>query len=343
MSLLLNLEQMMKSKLCYTLIAFLALGGGNVHAYQAETQTVSSNPTAIAVKHLTPQQAHQAILKMAGEYRVSFRFEEVYATKPQYELKEPDISKASETVIVLENSANKISLQHLLVMKNTVVKHWRQDWEYEPTSMWHYIGNYQWKKVALTPAESKGKWLQTVWQVDDSPRYASLGEWTSDHGIEAWTSQNTYRPLPRRELTTRDDYDTLSGFNRQAITANGWVHEQNNIKFDAKTQTPIARELGFNQYIRVEKNQIDFSPAYDYWEKNKNYWETVRHAWDQALEQNEIVGLRFTRQKDDDKSAHYVYFMDQAKAFSAKKAPTQLMQSEVKKLLNQELVAGSIK
>lgn len=209
--------------------------------------------------------------------------------------------------------------------------------------MWNYVGNYQWKKVALNADEVKGKWLQTVWQIDDSPRYASLGEWSSDHGILAWTSDTTYRPLPRRELTTRDDYDTISGVNRQALTANGWVHEQNNIKYDAKTRSPLAREFGVNEYKRVEDKKNDFSPAYEYWEKNKTYWSIVRDAWNSAIQQNDVVGLRFTRQKEEDKQAHYMHFMDQAKAFSAKKAPEKMMQNEVKKLLNEQLTAGSVK
>nr|WP_286803404.1 DUF6607 family protein [Acinetobacter sp. UBA2063] len=77
--------------------------------------------------------------------------------------------------------------------------------------------------------------MQTVWQVDDSPRYAGLGRWTKDNGVTEWTSNETYRPLPRREHTIRNDYDVIIGTNRHALTATGWVHEQDNIKFDSKT------------------------------------------------------------------------------------------------------------
>lgn len=331
----------MNHKLCYALGALLAFGGSSVFAEKPLTQNTSQVESVELFKQLTQQQAHQAILKMAGEYQVSFHFEEIYALKANYETKPPDLSKAYETVVVLENTPNKISLQHLLMAGSHVIKHWRQDWEYQPDTTWRYAGNYQWQKVVLTAEESKGKWLQTVWQVDDSPRYAGLGLWTSNHGVEAWTSESTYRPLPRRELTTRNDYDTITGVNRHAISAEGWVHEQDNIKYDAKTQTPIAREFGVNQYVRVQN--FDFKPAYVYWDKNKNYWKSVRLAWDDAFKQNEVLGLRFTRQKDDDKNAHYMHFIRQAKDYAAKADSDQTIEKEVKKLLNQELTVGQVK
>ena len=326
----------------YTLLvgALLLLGSGMIHA-KAETGVQQVAIQSAYIQQLNQTEAQKAILKMAGEYQVTFRFEELYSTKPDYDMTTPDISKAFETVIVLEDTPKKVVLQHLLVAGDHVVKHWRQDWEYEPTTMWRYVNGYQWEKVNLSKEESKGKWLQTVWQVDDSPRYASLGNWTSNHGVQAWTSENTYRPLPRRELTTRDDYDTLTGVNRQAISAEGWVHEQDNVKFDSKTQTAIARELGVNQYVRV--NNFDFSKAYDYWEKNKNYWSAVRHVWEDAFKQNEKLGLAFTRQKDDDKSAHYVHFMNQAKSFAGKDLSAKALESDVQKLLNKQLTVGRVK
>lgn len=329
----------MNFRFSYIFLTLFALGGTAVNATE-QIANPSASQQQNTIQNLTQEQARQAILKMAGEYQVSFRFEEIYPAKSGYEIKEPDTSKGYETIIVLQDSPTKVSLQHLLVSGDHVVKHWRQDWEYQPQTAWTYIGNYQWKKVQLSPEESKGKWLQTVWQVDDSPRYASLGSWTQDHGIEAWTSAETKRPLPRRELTTRDDYDIISGINRQAITANGWVHEQNNIKYDTRTQQPLARELGLNTYVRVKDH--DFKPAYAYWEKNKNYWAEVRAKWDLAFKQNQVLGLRFTRQKEDDKEAHYMHFFAQAKQFAGKNTPTKQLDQDVTKLLNQELTTGKV-
>ena len=322
------------------LVSMIALGSTTVSVADQTTLNPVMQQQA-SIQNLTQEQARQAILKMAGEYQVNFRFEEIYSAKSGYNAQPVELSKGYETVIVLENTPNKISLQHLLVSGSHVVKHWRQDWEYQPSSMWSYVGQYQWKYQQLSAEQSQGKWLQTVWQVDDSPRYAALGHWTNDHGIEAWTSMETYRPLPRRELTTRDDYDVISGINRQAITANGWVHEQNNIKYDSQTQKPLARELGLNSYERVK--DVDFKPAYEYWEKNKAYWAEVRGVWNKAFQENSILGLRFTRQKEDDKQAHYIQFMNQAKKFSGKNIPVKQMDGEILALLNQELTVGQVK
>lgn len=330
----------MKLRLSYILVAMLAFGATAVNAEQKTIKLPNALQQQPLRENLTQEQARQAILKMVGEYQVTFRFEETYPGKTGYDINPPDISKGFETVIVLENTPNKVSLQHLLMVGDHVVKHWRQDWIYQPTTMWSYIGNYQWEKVQLTPEQSQGKWLQTVWQIDDSPRYAGLGNWIGDHGIESWTSNATYRPLPRRELTTRDDYDVISGVNRQAITAEGWIHEQDNIKYDSKTKVPLARELGMNTYARVTKT--DFKPAYNYWDKNKAYWGAVRATWDKAFQENPVLGLRFTRQQDDDKQAHYMHFIKQAEKFSGKKVPEKQLTAATTSLLNQELTTGHV-
>ena len=94
-----------------------------------------------------------------------------------------------------------------------------------------------------------------------------------------------------------------------------------------------AAALGLNNYERVTKT--DFKPTYDYWEKNKAYWAEVRAAWDNAFQQNEVLGLKFTRQKGDDKKAHYMQFMKQAKEFAGKNATKQQMDENVKTILNQ--------
>ena len=328
----------MKLRPTYFFLAVLAIGVSVAHAEVQKIDLRQSLQLKQLHENLTQEQGRQAILKMAGEYKVNFRFEELYSLKSNYEVKASDLSEGHETVIVLENTPNKVSLQHILVGDGHVVKHWRQDWEYQPKQMWSYAGNYTWQKQALKPEDAQGQWLQTVWQVDDSPRYAALGRWSKDNGVTAWTSAETYRPLPRREHTTRNDYDVIIGINRQALTANGWVHEQDNVKFDSKTNTVLARELGVNQYNVVK--DFDFKPAYAYWEKNKNYWSEVRGNWQQAFDQNPILALKFTGK---DEKAHYSYFNDLAKTTADKKTNPNKLHTQVKDLLNQQLVIGSVK
>ena len=65
----------------------------------------------------------------------------------------------------------------------------------------------------------------------------------------------------------------------------GWTHEQDNTKTvrgaNGSTQRLIAREFGFNDYIRT--SELDFKPAYDYWNATKDYWTKVRARWDARL------------------------------------------------------------
>lgn len=54
----------------------------------------------------------------------------------------------------------------------TATKHWRQDWQYEATEKLVYRGHNTWERIKIPTDKIKGNWLQTVWQVDDSPRYS---------------------------------------------------------------------------------------------------------------------------------------------------------------------------
>src|ERR1700755_916900 len=88
---------------------------------------------------------------------------------------------------------------------------------------------------------------QTVYQVEDSPRYGAVGAWTHANGVSQWTPPAEMRPLPRRDMTTRNDYDAMLAVNRHTITPIGWVQEEENSKVvlqgNAKT---IVREIGIN-------------------------------------------------------------------------------------------------
>src|SRR5690606_457277 len=110
-----------------------------------------------------------------------------------------------------------------------VTKHWRQDWYYEPTDIVEYRGRDRWQRRDLKGA-GKGAWLQAVYQVDESPRYASVGRWEHTGSFSTWISGETWRPLPRREWSVRDDYHALIGTNRHTIGPTGWVQEENNLK-----------------------------------------------------------------------------------------------------------------
>lgn len=235
----------------------------------------------------------QAILAMAGEYHVTFQFHETVGFAADYVPHEPHRSEALELVEVIEDRGDFISLQHILVVRDEetgeprVVKHWRQDWAHEAARLTEYRGRRTWETAALSPGEVTGTWTQTVYQVDDSPRYAGIGRWIHVGDYSTWESQPTWRPLPRREYTTRDDYDVLQARNRHTITPTGWVHEQDNRKLvldeGGAVQRVVAHELGLNLYER--RDDADLSAARAYWRRTAGFWRQVREAWNDVLDE----------------------------------------------------------
>ncbi len=243
----------------------------------------------------------KAILAMAGEYQVTFEFKETVVVEPGYETKEPYYSEATEMIEVIEDTGDFISLQHVLVVKpkkkggkDMVVKHWRQDWRFEDTEVNVFRGNNTWELVTYSPSEVTGTWTQAVYQVDDSPRYESHGKWVHTGARSAWDSQETWRPLPRREHTKRDDYGVVVARNRHTITPSGWVHEQDNYKLVIDEQgNPVkvlVHESGLNVYDKVD--DVDFAAGREYWNATRAYWQDVRAVWSDILAQPGNVTLK---------------------------------------------------
>ncbi|HVT33845.1 MAG TPA: DUF6607 family protein [Rhodanobacteraceae bacterium] len=224
----------------------------------------------------------RSILAMAGEFRVHFAFDETAALAPGYVPHERQRSGGTELVEVIADEGRHISLQHILVLgkDHAVVKHWRQDWQYEPQHVLRFRGNGTFKTEGVAADVAKGAWSQTVYEVDDAPRYGGIGRWTHEEGVDAWTSDRTWRPLPRREYTKRNDYQALEVVNRHTLTPGGWVHEQDNTKLAIApdgTATALAREVGVNSYTRIA--DYDFGAGRAYWEKTRAFWADVRARW----------------------------------------------------------------
>ncbi|MEC7008953.1 MAG: DUF6607 family protein, partial [Pseudomonadota bacterium] len=149
----------------------------------------------------------RAILAMAGDYRTSFDFIETVGFTEGYQPRAPYQSWGTERVYVVTNEPEFVSLQHIIVMHFVdddgfesdamVVKHWRQDWRYEDTDVHAFQGRGAFVRRALDPANRKGAWTQTVYQVDDSPRYEAVGRWIHAPGVSYWQSDDRRRPLPR--------------------------------------------------------------------------------------------------------------------------------------------------
>lgn len=228
----------------------------------------------------------QSILAMQGEYIVDFAFDETVLLQPGYERAAAMRSGGNETVIVVEDTPIRIVLQHILVdgKSGHMTKHWRQDWVYEAPSRFEFSADQTWQVRPIPADKNKGAWTQCVFEVSDAPRYCGTGRWDYANGIATWTSDLSWRPLPRREYTKRSDYNAVSAINRHTLTPSGWTHEQFNTKVLRKpdgTQVELAREFGFNDYQKT--TEVDFKPAYKYWEATRDFWGKVRMRWDAFL------------------------------------------------------------
>lgn len=238
---------------------------------------------------------HDSILAMQGQYTVDFAFDETVLLKPGYERAPAMRSGGDEVVVVVEDTPTRIVLQHLLVDAKSghVTKHWRQDWRYEAPSRFEFTADQTWQVRPIAAALNSGAWTQCVFEVSDAPRYCGTGRWQYDSGVASWTSDQGWRPLPRREYTRRSDYNALAMVNRHTLTPSGWTHEQFNTKVlrgADGSQLPIAREFGFNDYIRTR--EVDFTPALDYWKATAGFWANVRQHWAGFLDKAPGVHLK---------------------------------------------------
>ncbi len=239
------------------------------------------------------EQDRQAILAMAGDYHVTFDFIETVSFVEGYDLKDRKLSGGNEIVRVIEDTGDFISLQHILVVggdQKFPIKHWRQDWRYEPDSVLVFIGGNAWETRPVSAGEAAGKWSQTVYQVDDAPRYGAVGAWAHENGVSAWTPPHEWRPLPRRDATTRDDYHAVDAVNRHAITPFGWVHEQDNSKLVLSGDPQaLVHEVAVNTYKHYDDFETDVGD--DYWAETADFWAEVRAEWARIEAENPVFGL----------------------------------------------------
>ena len=236
----------------------------------------------------------EAILSMCGCFEINFKFIETfnYSEYDDYNGSDEYESYALELALPIVNEKNKISIQHLLIVGSVeekyIIKHWRQDWLYQNTHLYEFVGDKVWESINLEKKDVRGQWTQKVYQVDDSPRYEGSSTWVHVDGKSFWENE-TNSPLPRREYTKRDDYNLMKRRNRHEITNDGWVHKQNNskiIKTDYES-TVLADEIGYSPYTRVNYDRCKL--ALDWWNSNRRKWDSVRYEWNKIYNlQNDI-------------------------------------------------------
>lgn len=242
----------------------------------------------------------KAIKAMCGCFEVGFNFAETFKiTKDSlYKPSKTKYDYGLEWVELLEDKNDKIVLQHLLIVGDTsIVKHWRQDWEFENTRFYDFHKDLTWTFETKTKEEVKGQWTQRVFQVDDSPRYEGSATWLHVDGRHFWTN-TTDAPLPRREHTIRNDYNVLIRTNTHEITNEGWIHDQDNEKIKREfnnKDTVLAKEKGFDTYKKVADSKC--IAAQNYWKKNAVMWKKVRNKWDSIFAKNKDLVMQIPQDK----------------------------------------------
>ena len=243
------------------------------------------------------KQDAQAIKKMCGCFEVNYNFAETfnYSNDEGYQPSKTKVMSGLEWAGLVIDENNSISIQHILQVGDPsnpmVVKHWRQDWIYENTDFYMYNSNNKWDFQKKNQKEVKGQWSQKVYQVDDSPRYEGSGSWVHVDGKSYWENK-TSAPLPRREYTTRSDYNLTMRGNRIEIKDYGWLHDQDNdkvIREEGKEDIIIAREKGLNAYVRVDDSRC--SVASNWWKDNTRKWSIVRAKWNEIYLRNKDLAL----------------------------------------------------
>lgn len=285
---MMKLNKILSKALLASGLAALALAAAPAPALADDPITRSESAEQAAF-----EADRQTILAMAGDFKVTFDMQESTAWMEGYTPLERKISGGYESVRVIEDTGTKIVLQHLLVTGDDVnpyvVKHWRQDWQYAPEKTLTFSGGDTWEWTSVPENMRTGRWSQTVYQVDDSPRYAGWGQWETTLGVKRWRSNWTARPLARRDAIRNPVYDRYMGINRHQLTPTGWIHWQDNTKMmPAKdvngAMVPVVQEYVLNTYERF--NGYNVAAAETYWSKTNGYWDAVRSKWDEVAEAN---------------------------------------------------------
>ena len=237
----------------------------------------------------------EAIKEMCGCFEIDFKFSETfqYSNDSNYSKSKNYNAKALEYAKLIKDEKGHISIQHLLVMGDYIIKHWRQDWIFQNKDLLKYDGNNNWKYISKTKKDVKGQWTQKVFQVDDSPRYEGSATWVHTDGKSYWEN-SSYAPLPRREYTKRNDYNIMIRGNRHEITEDGWVHDQDNFKvvkdLESDSEEIIASEKGVNIYTRVDESNC--KEAINWWDENNEKWLLVLEKWNTIYSKKDDISLR---------------------------------------------------
>ncbi len=293
-------------------------------------QIIFATLLSVAV-HASPES--EAIKAQTGCYRVDFKFEETEKTDPDYPFSsKPYHEWGTEWIEVDFESESEIHLQHVLLTPHGPLKHWRQEWVKNPTSMYSFKGSNSWVKVAAN--SSQDSWLQRVYQVDDSPRYECAAPWVIGNSEAAWHCK-TWSPLPRREFSVRDDYNILDRGNVVVVNSKGWIHHQFNDKVvykNGNTPAIVAKEKGANTYSKLDDSVC--TDAKVWWAENKAVWNDIQAVWKEVYAVNAELKL----QSKVDGKVLWMHLFELADKYALKNYDPKLLKNETKEIINKFII-----
>jgi len=282
--------------------------------------------TVAASAQTKKEQDIAAIKGMCGCYAVKFDYAETFSSDTSYELHDQyHTSAPAEWVFVAEESEDKIVLQHLLVIQDSmIIKHWRQDWTYQETDLHQFYKDNMWKYESLSDDVVEGQWAQEVYQVDDSPRYSGTATWVHVDGKHSWENTSD-APLPRREYTKRSDYNVMQRTNKHVLTDYGWLHEQDNLKVlrEKGTDEVIVAEKGLNAYHKIDDKNCQ--AAVEWWNEQEAFWALVRAEWDDVF--NEKQDLALLLKKDNKRMWQHLFELSDNYEEEVKSNPKKVSKS----------------
>ena len=253
-------------------------------------------PLGISLGHAQSALDKSSIDKLCGCFAVTFNYAETFTndTNNTFKSHPRDNRPVTEYELPIIKTPKRVVIQHILVVPGgMVIKHWREDWDFEKTVRWEYVKDHTWKKVKLSPKEVKDTWTQSVWEVTDAPRYMGAGKWVNLNNQTFWLN-TTDAPLPRREYTTRKDYNVMNRTNRLVVSDQGYIHEQDNkkiIRTDNTADSLLAEEKGYNDYVRLPEGKCE--SAKKFWSGYKAaFWADVRSNWDDILDKANFIQLK---------------------------------------------------
>lgn len=294
---------------------------------------IPTNDSVLVKESKSQKELERELIKsLAGSYRVTFQFAETFAPDSDYEYHDRKFAGAKEIAHIIEETEDKISIQHILyVGKEMVIKHWRQDWHYENSELLILVKDHEWKKIQLTPEQAKGTWTQKVYQVDDAPRYEGFGTWVHVDGRHFWESEAD-AALPRREISKRNDYNVLKRHSHIEIFDNGdWVIDQDNEKIirsiETNKDTLLCMEKGIEKFT---KQSYDASYALNWWNEQKAFWADVRQIWAGIIADQDRINI-----PEDEKL--YMAQFELADQFAGDKYDAESAQTAIKALLTKHV------